>query len=67
MDIPRGRVFADADWVHLPAPPITAPVHMTTVPGILLVADGDGMALTSGGAITERLAAPLAGTGRRSG
>lgn len=58
VDIPRGRVYAGADWVHLPAP-ITA-VHLTTDPATLLVADGDGMALASGGSITARLAAPLA-------
>ncbi|TKK86530.1 SMP-30/gluconolactonase/LRE family protein [Herbidospora galbida] len=63
VDIPRGRVFdagpeGDVHWVDLPAP-VTA-VHMTTDPGTLLIADGDGMALTSGGVVTERLAAPLA-------
>ncbi|GAA0439970.1 gluconolactonase [Acrocarpospora corrugata] len=64
VDIPRGRIFdaapgAEAGWFDLPAP-ITA-VHPTTDPATLLIADGDGMALTSGGVLTERLAAPLAG------
>ncbi|GAA1264739.1 SMP-30/gluconolactonase/LRE family protein [Sphaerisporangium rubeum] len=65
VDIPKGRVFhadpatAEAGHADLPAP-ITA-VHPTTRPGTLLVADGDGMALASGGELTERLAAPLAG------
>ncbi|MFC6082777.1 SMP-30/gluconolactonase/LRE family protein [Sphaerisporangium aureirubrum] len=63
VDIPRGRVFdatpaAGVSWFDLPAP-ITA-VHPTTDPATLLIADGDGMALTSGGVLTERLAAPLA-------
>jgi sugar lactone lactonase YvrE len=67
VDIPQGRVFdvtdgGEASWFDLPAP-ITA-VHPTTDPTTLLVADGDGMALTSGGEITERLAAPLAGRPR---
>ncbi|MEO3808299.1 SMP-30/gluconolactonase/LRE family protein [Sphaerisporangium sp. B11E5] len=65
VDIPRGKVFhadpatAEAGVVDLPAP-VTA-VHPTTDPATLLIADGDGMALVSGGAVTERLAAPLAG------
>ncbi|GIH21743.1 hypothetical protein Aph01nite_00530 [Acrocarpospora phusangensis] len=65
VDIPRGRVFdadpgtAEAGWFILPAP-VTA-VHPTTDPATLLIADGEGMALTSGGVLTERLASPLAG------
>ena len=40
--------------------PITA-VHPTTVPGTLLVADGDGAALVGPDGTVERLADPLAG------
>jgi sugar lactone lactonase YvrE len=65
VDIPRGRVFdadvdtADVQWFDLPAP--VSAVHATVDPDVVVVADGDGMALASRGKLIERLAAPLAG------
>ena len=65
VDIPRGRVFdadvagADVQWFDLPAP--VSAVHPTVDPDVVVVADGEGMALAARGELTERLAAPLAG------
>ena len=65
VDIPRGRVFdadvdtADVQWFDLPAP--VSAVHPTVDPAVVVVADGDGMALAARGELIERLAAPLAG------